>query len=91
MVEVERQDTHRGDDRLSTDLRELGVAEVDVDRLRQVGRSVDRDLAPSPDRVMRHCATRRLAITSWGSTVQLGRSGVVCVGWGPQSARAAGA
>jgi MoaA/NifB/PqqE/SkfB family radical SAM enzyme len=47
------------------DLRTLGVATVDVDRLRQVGRGV-RDLEPNVDQLCGRCATGRLAISASG-------------------------
>jgi len=47
------------------DLRTVGVAEVDVDRLRQVGRGV-RDRKPNVDQLCGKCATGRLAISPSG-------------------------
>jgi molybdenum cofactor biosynthesis enzyme MoaA len=50
------------------DLKSLGVTEVGVDRLRQVGRGVH-DLAPSPEELCGRCTSGRLAVTSSGDVL----------------------
>jgi MoaA/NifB/PqqE/SkfB family radical SAM enzyme len=50
------------------DLRELGVADVKVDRLRQVGRGV-RDQGPNVDQLCGSCASGRLAVLPSGDVL----------------------
>jgi MoaA/NifB/PqqE/SkfB family radical SAM enzyme len=61
------------------DLRELGVVQIDYDRLRQLGRGV-RDRAPGVDQLCGGCGDRRLAVSPNGEVWPCPMARWMCLG-----------